>query len=724
MEIAIQVDSESTSQGFTTQQMRVDTRKEAKLFHMLSNTLYSNKPAAIIRELCSNAYDSHLMAGCLDRPIEITAPTLESPELVIRDYGVGLTSAEAVETILCYLGSSKDSSDDFIGGWGIGSKSPFSYAKNYTVICYKAGTRAEFMCWKDEHGLPQSALVSEAVTADPSGVEMRVPIESLDVKRFNEAIREYMAWTNYNVVVLRAGMDPQKPREASMKVSRQGYDIELRPGIGGFRLVYGGYSYDMGECLEQGDDFRSIYEQILEKKNQDFSILIVASVPNSVTFNMNREEIEQTEKSKAFVQNAIQDIAENLKARREFIEETSESFYKASKDGVTNLVQLQQKIDESTKVGDEFDRIISSGFTIFESVYRYQWRGQVYKVANGSYTPKSAYQQQFKIENIASQISVLWSRNLRPPRNNVYNAIQSAVNKRQSIFIVAKDREEAVKKISEMEDFQGFDISGIDFVEVVNPAQPRSPNPGTRGPMPPRPYCRVKKSYIKWNDSTLYVTAGPGFPAYVASKEFAGLLDKWEVTRASEHRWDARGGFVVFNPTPDFISKEGSRDNVITLDEFKDLIVKQFNDKVQELALPSNLYWIRKFEKMHGRATAAHPCAPRHLLNEFEKMLRPVDDWWEQASAFMEKISSTNVSINTTPLLRRDCRVFNKHMETLQKGLDMIIRAEKDFQFVDFRVIQAALKMRENESKERKSIRLAAEKLVKSLKLDKYFKEK
>ena len=111
MKIELRVDREAEASGLDVSAMSFDMTKTAKLFHMLSSTLYSNKISSIIRELASNAYDSHLMKGNLDTPFDLIAPTFENPIFEIRDYGVGLTAEEAEKTILCYLGSNKDSSD-------------------------------------------------------------------------------------------------------------------------------------------------------------------------------------------------------------------------------------------------------------------------------------------------------------------------------------------------------------------------------------------------------------------------------------------------------------------------------------------------------------------------------------------------------------------------------------------------------------------------------------
>ena len=43
----------------------------AHIFGILRNKLYSDKPLAIIREYCTNAFDAHIEAGIPERPIEV-----------------------------------------------------------------------------------------------------------------------------------------------------------------------------------------------------------------------------------------------------------------------------------------------------------------------------------------------------------------------------------------------------------------------------------------------------------------------------------------------------------------------------------------------------------------------------------------------------------------------------------------------------------------------------
>ena len=71
--------------------------KASGLHHVLGilrDQLYSDKILANIREYATNAVDAHVVAGCADRPIEVTFPTKLKPLFKVRDFGDGLTEQE------------------------------------------------------------------------------------------------------------------------------------------------------------------------------------------------------------------------------------------------------------------------------------------------------------------------------------------------------------------------------------------------------------------------------------------------------------------------------------------------------------------------------------------------------------------------------------------------------------------------------------------------------
>jgi hypothetical protein len=149
----------------------------AKAFHILSDKLYSDKIGAVIRELSTNAYDSHVAAGCGNKPFIVHLPSTLKPEFYVRDYGVGLEKNEIPDIYSTYFFSSKIQSNDYVGCLGLGSKSPFAYTNNFTVEAYKDGKVSIWsMFLKD--GLPTSKLLGESDTTEPNGLKVSLAVKN------------------------------------------------------------------------------------------------------------------------------------------------------------------------------------------------------------------------------------------------------------------------------------------------------------------------------------------------------------------------------------------------------------------------------------------------------------------------------------------------------------------------------------------------------------------
>ena len=101
-------------------------------FDILSSKLYSNPVLAVVRELLTNAYDSQVAAGNADKEIDVIFPTALDTEFSIRDYGTGLSKEDVMTLYTTFFDSTKSNSNDFTGGFGLGSKTPFSYTSSFT----------------------------------------------------------------------------------------------------------------------------------------------------------------------------------------------------------------------------------------------------------------------------------------------------------------------------------------------------------------------------------------------------------------------------------------------------------------------------------------------------------------------------------------------------------------------------------------------------------------
>ena len=172
----------------------------AHAFEILSSGLYTDSVAAIVRELSCNAYDAHVMAGNKETPFDIHVPSKMEPWFAIRDYGTGLSKEDVTGIYTTYFQSTKSNSDDFIGALGLGSKSPFSYSSEFQVTSYFEGVSYKYAIFLNEQGVPSVALMGEAVTTEPNGLEVRLPSE--DRRRFAQAIGQYLAYFKVKPTIL------------------------------------------------------------------------------------------------------------------------------------------------------------------------------------------------------------------------------------------------------------------------------------------------------------------------------------------------------------------------------------------------------------------------------------------------------------------------------------------------------------------------------------------
>lgn len=110
----------------TTAEFGISRDDEVHVLTMLRDTLYSDKPLAVLREYSSNAWDAHRDAGKVDVLIEVTLPTAMEPTLRIRDHGCGISLDDMLGRFLKAGASTKRGSNNTVGTLGIGRLSGFA----------------------------------------------------------------------------------------------------------------------------------------------------------------------------------------------------------------------------------------------------------------------------------------------------------------------------------------------------------------------------------------------------------------------------------------------------------------------------------------------------------------------------------------------------------------------------------------------------------------------
>lgn len=173
-----------------------------KAFRILSDTLYQNKIGSIVRELSSNASDSHIAAGKHDMPFEIHLPDAIEPYFSVRDFGVGMSDEQIRKNYCTLFESTKDCSNDQVGAFGLGSKTPFAYIDNFTIISNYNGVRRSYGAVIEANGVPVVTELSCEDTDQCNGIEIIIAVESVDHRTFRNEVAHQLRFFDTKPIIV------------------------------------------------------------------------------------------------------------------------------------------------------------------------------------------------------------------------------------------------------------------------------------------------------------------------------------------------------------------------------------------------------------------------------------------------------------------------------------------------------------------------------------------
>lgn len=158
------------------------------IIEILRNKLYSNPIQTLTQEYLSNARDSHRESGNGKTPIKVTLPTNVDSCLKIRDYGVGLNKERVKNVFVNYGISTKRSSNEQTGGFGLGAKSAWAYTDSFVVVSFYEGTKSTYVAHTGNNKNGMFELVEECSTNELNGVEIQIPVKEQDIESFINAV--------------------------------------------------------------------------------------------------------------------------------------------------------------------------------------------------------------------------------------------------------------------------------------------------------------------------------------------------------------------------------------------------------------------------------------------------------------------------------------------------------------------------------------------------------
>lgn len=238
-------------------QISVDAQGMGKMISLISKNIYSHEGSPF-REYWLNARESHQAAKAAGHksisPMEITLPLTEYSTWVnhddvrteqcnkttivsdsgtdngglftIRDYGIGLNREDLKNMISRAGASTKDKSDEYGGGMGIGTLSGFFVSDQIMFTAYKDGKENTIILSSENSSW---TILDENDTTEPNGLKVSMVIDSGKRPAFTRGAMSFITASGcaddmtvrYSPYYIN-GIQPHDIREAGEKLAANG----------------------------------------------------------------------------------------------------------------------------------------------------------------------------------------------------------------------------------------------------------------------------------------------------------------------------------------------------------------------------------------------------------------------------------------------------------------------------------------------------------------------
>ena len=311
------VDVESTDQ-LESIDFSFDESSMALMFKSFTDSLYSDKLGSIVREITSNAIDANVAAG-VDNPVDIVLKDSVFSgqlELSIIDYGTGMSPDLIKDTYSKYFASTKRTTNEQIGGWGIGAKTPLSYAKSFNLTTNYEGIKYKYLVSRGEVA-PEILLIGTSETTDV-GSSVVIAIDHLDRYALQDAIINQLAYfdnINYHGFDSDNITNDYRIHYYNSFLIREEYTSSLEVALGKVR-------YPLNFVSLGVDDWTTFYKEIglSELVRTTYSHYGLEPIPLALRFDvgdldvtLSRESLEYTPKTKQAILQKIRQMAAELK---------------------------------------------------------------------------------------------------------------------------------------------------------------------------------------------------------------------------------------------------------------------------------------------------------------------------------------------------------------------------------------------------------------------------
>ena len=321
-----------------------------KAFQILSSGIYERKIEAIVRELSCNAYDSHVVAGKVDVPFEVTLPTAFNTQFSVEDFGVGLSEEEVYEVYTTYFASTKTQSNDVIGALGLGSKTPFSYTDSFTIVARKDGKECTFTASIGQSGEPEVVKLYERPWLGESGVKVTVEVSSRDTVEFISCAKKVFGWFSVKPLMNRK-IECDISEEILSNVLEYGFHLESRDRVSyrsEFKVLMGNVAYSLDLDSLKGSGSNAYLDSFIDELTSNKSDLYFSVAIGDADVAASRETLSLDDKTKENLRDRIKYIQTKL------AENTEKKLVKMNSvfDAHFNLTSMERKLVKDIPVNN------------------------------------------------------------------------------------------------------------------------------------------------------------------------------------------------------------------------------------------------------------------------------------------------------------------------------------------------------------------------------------
>lgn len=299
-------------------------KASSEIFKILRDSLYSDPILAILREYSANCSDSHIISNQRDRPIEIQLPSIFDPVLKIRDFGYGLSHEDMFQVFCVYGESTKKSSNEMVGFFGVGAKVGFAYSASFQITSIHKGIKSIYNAYLDESECGKLALLVQSETTEEQGIEISINVNQNDINTFiTTAQNLFKFWTPYPIFT----------GNIAFKETKVNYFL-VRDNEWGFMNVAD--SYQRGSGIVMGNIFYKV-EAVkipdltdLQMKILDKNLVIFANI-GDVVLQASRESVNYSPITIKFIKNKLKTIEDEIRAEADKKQAGLTSEYEARK---------------------------------------------------------------------------------------------------------------------------------------------------------------------------------------------------------------------------------------------------------------------------------------------------------------------------------------------------------------------------------------------------------